>query len=186
MEREPRVWGYSGAGAQREVEVTKSGFQWRPETTLKEALRHCECSPASLCPPQLSAGKLSPGRPSTRTPRVSPLRQRTNLNAFGVQSMETKKNQRLQPKLGFESQASDGTWGAAGGEATQTGPRAQGVGAAGDAPSLAQELPAPGSAVLLLQTNRGPAPPGGGTTHTDRCLPLETGSPGGDRTRRAP
>lgn len=35
----------------REVEFTKSGFQWMPETTLKKVLRHCECSLALLCPP---------------------------------------------------------------------------------------------------------------------------------------
>lgn len=53
--------------AQREEEVTKSGFQWMPETTLKRVLRHCECSPASLCPPTAELGTRSPGRPSTRT-----------------------------------------------------------------------------------------------------------------------
>ncbi|ELK38326.1 Anaphase-promoting complex subunit 11 [Myotis davidii] len=35
--------------AQREEEVTKSGFQWMPETTLKRVLRHCKV-PGDDCP----------------------------------------------------------------------------------------------------------------------------------------
>lgn len=57
--------------AQREEEVTKSGFQWMPETTLKRVLRHCECSPASLCPPTAELGDTEPRTAQHPDPAIS-------------------------------------------------------------------------------------------------------------------
>lgn len=48
----PECGDTPAAGTQRELEFTKSGFQWMLETTLKKVLRHCECSLALLCPPK--------------------------------------------------------------------------------------------------------------------------------------
>ena len=56
---------------QREVEFTKSGFQWRPETTLKEVLRHCECSPALLCPPTAERWEAEPRTAQHPDPAIS-------------------------------------------------------------------------------------------------------------------
>lgn len=77
----PECGATPAAGTQRE-EVTKSGFQWMPETTLKKVLRHCECSPASLCPPTAERGDTLT-RPSLHlTPTVPSLSHRTSLNPF--------------------------------------------------------------------------------------------------------